>query len=517
DTSNQKWSLRDRGGRNLTDWSSFKTKTATDKDSGIILDVGPSSQTSKPLYYGSGNGPDRGALTQNHASSVTENGASSLPQYWSNAGYGTLLITAADNKPARWESNAAGGVTWTVPGDSADLYIAPARHLYDWVRDDAELTGFAPLPPRWSLGYLQSRWGWKDAAYITNTLKHFRDDQLPVDAFIFDFEWYTRTPDYKVPPQGIPDFVDFGWNPILFPRPAAQIAELAPGLHVVGIRKPRLRNSDNLAMARSKGWILPANPNDPNGLGIRTRDIDFSNPAVQAWWKENNRKFVEAGMAGFWDDEGEINFTEYSYWNLTENALFKQVNPNARFWSLNRAFAPGLQRFGAAVWTGDINSDWATLARTPGQLLSDGLSDMPYSTCDIGGFSGNPSPELLTRWMQAGVFFPIQRSHSDKNVTPRFPWLFGPQADAAIRSALDLRYRLIPFYYSLAFENHETAAPVMRPLVMEFPNDEKVAGMVDEWIMGTGLLAAPLLNEGGQRDVYLPNDTWFDFSTKQMM
>ncbi|HEY0258109.1 MAG TPA: TIM-barrel domain-containing protein, partial [Candidatus Methylacidiphilales bacterium] len=208
-------------------------------------------------------------------------------------------------------------------------------------------------------------------------------------------------------------------------------------------------------------------------------------------------------------------YTDYSYWNVTEAALFQQVNPDARFWSLDRAFAPGLQRFGAAAWTGDTPSDWDTLAQTPGELLSYSLSGMPYSTCDIGGFFGDPSPELLTRWMQAGVFFPIQRSHSNQSATPRFPWLYGQEAEDAIQKALDFRYRLVPYYYSLAFENHQTAAPLMRPLVMEFPDDEKVANLTDEWLMGQGLLVAPVLNPGGARDVYLPRDKWFSFGTNK--
>jgi alpha-glucosidase len=404
-----------------------------------------------------------------------------------------------------------------VPGAGADLYLMPAPNLYDWLRDQAELTGFAPVPPRWAFGYMQSRWGWKNKAYIDDTFAHFRQDQLPVDTFIFDFEWYTITPDYAVKAAGDPAFVDFGWNPALLPNPATQISDFAQqGLHIVGIRKPRIGNSENLAMARDKGWVLPINPLNSNGGDIRSRDLDFSNPETRAWWAENNRKFVEAGMAGFWNDEGERNYTEYSYWNLAEVDLLQQVDPEARFWSLNRSFAPGVQRFGAAAWTGDINADWKTFAKTPGQLLSYGLSDMPYCTCDIGGFNGNPTPELLTRWMQAGIFFPFMRSHSTLGSRPHFPWLFGPEAEAAIQKALDLRYQLIPYYYSLAHDDYLTAAPLMRPLVMEFPDDEKVSGLADEWLMGKGLLAAPILNEGGARTVYLPNDQWYDFGTTQM-
>jgi len=517
DAASQTWSLHDGSGATLTDWAPLP-KINAPPGSSFDLNVGSSSEKRHPRFYGSGNVPNLGALTQTEAHSRAGNGSTSLPQYWSDGGYGALLVTENDNKPATWKATKEGGVAWTVAGASADLYLVPAANLYEWLRDDAELTGFAPVPPRWSLGYLQSRWGWKDKAYIEETLARFRKDQLPVDAFIIDFEWYTKTPDYEVKAQGDPNFIDFGWNPDLFPDPANQLATFAQqGLQIVGIRKPRIGNRDNLTMARGNGWILPVNPDDPNGENIRTRNLDYSNPDAQAWWQKNNRKFVEAGMAGFWDDEGETTFTDYSYWNLTEEALFTQVDPKARFWSLNRSFAPGLQRFGAAAWTGDINADWGTLARTPGQLLSYSLSGMPYSTCDIGGFLGNPTPELLTRWMEAGVFFPIQRTHSDLHSTPHFPWLFGQEAEDAIRKALDLRYRFIPYDYSLAFENNRTGAPLMRPLVMEFPRDEKVAETTDEWLLGKGLLAAPVLTQGGERDIYLPNDRWFRFGTNEVI
>ena len=140
---------------------------------------------------------------------------------------------------------------------------------------------------------------------------------------------------------------------------------------------------------------------------------------------------------------------------------------------------------------------------------------MPYGACDIGGFFGNPSPEMLSRWMEAGVFFPVMRSHSEINMTPRFPWLFGPEALNAIRKAIDLRYRLIPFYYSLAHETFETGVPLMRPLFMEFPDDPKTANMSDEWMMGDSLLAAPVLQTGAQRSVYLPAGDWYAFGSNR--
>jgi alpha-glucosidase len=153
------------------------------------------------------------------------------------------------------------------------------------------------------------------------------------------------------------------------------------------------------------------------------------------------------------------------------------------------------------------------LADTPTSLLNWSLAGMPYGACDIGGFFGEPSPELLSRWMEAGVFFPIMRAHSEINMTPRFPWLFGPEALDAIRKAIDLRYRLIPFYYSLAHETFQTGIPLMRPLLMEFPDDPKTANLSDQWMVGGSLMAAPILQTGGKRSVYLPAGGWYAFGS----
>jgi alpha-glucosidase len=523
DPVKETWTLRDETGATLTDWATLgKVLPAqAGKPAAFRPVAGVSPTVVKPLYYGAGNTPIRGSLVQPAAGSQMGNGSTTLPQYWSTAGYGVLAISQNANQSPRWQSQDHGHVDWNAPGTGVDLYLMPAHDLYGWLQADAELTGAAPVPPLWSFGYLQSRWGWKDKAYIDETFARFRQDQLPVDAFILDFEWYTPEPDYAVPAAGDSKFVDFGYNPQLLPNPAQQIADFGhQGLHIIGIRKPRLGNSDLLSMARSRGWILPLNPDDPNGGDSRLRDLDYSNAAVRTWWADNNRKFLDAGMPGFWNDEGEVTFTDYAYWNLAENDLLHQVDPKARFWSLNRAFSPGMQRLGAATWTGDIRSTWEQLNMTTGDLLSYSLSGMPYSACDLGGYQGDYKPgwypELMARWTEAGVFFPIMRSHSDRSIPPHFPWLLGPDLEAVIRKALELRYRLIPFYYSLGHEAYLTGAPIMRPLVMEFPTDEKVSSLTSEWLMGRGLLAAPVLNQGGTRSIYLPNDLWYKFGTNQV-
>ncbi len=506
---NGEWSLEDTNGEALIPRHAIGDFTTTNEISSIAVAFGWKKRT--PIsVYGCGNGVN--ALAQTNTTTRVANGVAVIPYYWSKAGYAVLAVTTNDNRPAHWVAgtNDTHSLTWIFPGTSADLYLMPAATLKDAAKNYAQLTGRAPVPPRWAFGYLQSRWGWENRAYIENTLTQFAKLKLPVDAFIYDFEWYTRKPDYSLPANGTPDFNDFGWNMNLFPDPAQQIkAYKNQGVHFIGIRKPRIGNATALTMIRTEQWNLGADGREK----FESRDIDFANPGLREWYISRSADLFKAGVDGWWNDEGEASYTTYYYWNLTEQEAMDRYRPGERLWTLNRAFSPGLQRLGAAAWTGDIKSTWAVLASTPTSLLNWNLAGLPYETCDIGGFNGNPSPELLTRWMQAGVFFPVMRSHSEIRETPRFPWLYGTNALDAIRKALDLRYRLIPYYYSLAHEAFETGVPLMRPLAMEFPDDKQVANMSDEWLMGPSLLAAPLLQPSGKRTVYLPDDKWYAFES----
>ena len=463
--------------------------------------------------YGCGNGVN--ALQQSGATTGLGNGRAVIPYYWSPAGYAVLAVAADDNQPARWKAATNGEyLTWTFPGRQGELYLMPAASMKDAAGAYARLTGFAPVPPRWALGYFQSRWGWKDRAYIEDALNHFQELKLPVDAFIYDFEWFTTRADYAVPANGVTGYSDFGWNTNLFSEPAAQIKNYKnQGVHFVGIRKPRLGDADFLEMIRTNGWQLHALQNARN----HARDINFANPDFDNWYVRQSAPLLQAGVDGWWNDEGEGSYTTYFYWNRTELAAWSLYRPNQRFWTINRAFSPGLQRLGAAAWTGDIGANWRAFKDTPASLLNWGLAGMPYGSCDIGGFGGTPSPELLTRWMEAGVFFPVMRAHSVNSATPHFPWLFGTNALTAMRDALDLRYRLIPFYYSLAHETFQTGVPLMRPLVMEFPGDTNVVNLSDEWMMGDSLLAAPILQQATNRSVYLPVGDWFVFGTNSRL
>jgi alpha-glucosidase len=246
-----KWMLEDPSGKVL-----IPPATLGKLDHGnVVLNVGwPKNESA--FVYGCGNGV--ASLEQTNAATRVGNGVAVVPYYWSPAGYAVLAVAADDNQPARWQSPAGQDCgSWSFPGATADLYLMPAADLHAAASAYQRLSGAAPVPPRWAFGYLQSRWGWQDKAYINDTLKHFLDLHLPVDAFIFDFEWYTKHPDYGVPPAGEDHYSDFGWNAKLFPDPAGQITALKQaGVHFVGIRKPRLGNKDALAAMHSKGWAL---------------------------------------------------------------------------------------------------------------------------------------------------------------------------------------------------------------------------------------------------------------------
>jgi alpha-glucosidase len=498
-TNTRKWSLYDAAGSEIIKDGSYSLG-----DSSVEI-----TQMSTGMLYGSGNNSSK-ALEKNKSASAVGNGVADIPYFWNSMGYSAFGVSVNDNQPPTWNRvKGETAVTWKFIGKAANLYLWPAKTMYGGASGYVKLTGRPKLPPRWAFGYLQSQWGWQDSTYIANVLTKFRTHKLPVDAFIFDFEWYTATPDYSVKKEGKEGYSDFSFNPKLFPYPAKQIAGFkSQGLKFIGIRKPRLGNAEALDTARKNGWLSSPNTD--------SRDLNFSNAGLRKWFEEKTRPLLNAGVDAWWDDEGESYYTCYYWWNTAQRDLLASARPNYRHFTLNRAFSPGNQRFGYSTWSGDIYSTWAYLADVPKDLLNYSLAGMYYGACDIGGFHGTPTKELLVRWFQAGVFFPIMRSHSDIGTTARFPFLWGEDGEAAMRKALNLRYHLLPYMYSLGHEAYDTGAPIMRPLVMEFPADTTVANMTDEWLVGKGLLAAPVLTEGGKRTVYLPNDTWYDYYTGEV-
>lgn len=468
-------------------------------DGCLFFNDGP--KTSDGILYGSGSN------THNLIKSGTTmwayyGGHQDVPYVWNTIGYCTFVTTADNNTPADWAKIASGQVEWNCSGRAADIYLWPAATAYQALQGYTELTGKVKIPPRYAFGYLQSRWGWESRQYVEAAMDSFRTLRLPADALIYDFEWYSEIPDYSIGSTGKADFRDFGFNPGLFNEPATQIANYKnQGFRCIAIRKPRIKNTDNRNFISSKGW-WHAPWND---------DLDFRIDSARMWYINNTKPLLDAGIDNWWNDEGENTYTLYYWWNKAQLDCRNEVRPNSRHFTINRGYSPGNQRYGYSTWNGDIFSTWEELQNTTADLLNYGMHGLSYGSCDIGGYKGGPTNEMLTRWFEAGVFFPIMRGHSEQLEKPHFPWLWGNTALNAIRKAIELRYKLIPYYYSLAHETYETGAPIMRPLLMEFPNDPLVSNMTSQWLMGSGLLAAPLLNSGSSRKVYLPACRWYDF------
>ena len=441
-------------------------------------------------FYGNGNEYENhaGPLLHTSGKQVVVNGATSVPYIWSPSGYGILVANDIldVNRHITW-FDSKGTLTWTVPEGFADIYLMAAADSAGLLGDYARLTGSAPIPPRWTFGFMLSRWGYKDAGDVQDKWQEFRQRKIPVDAFSYDYDWYVN---------------DWEFNPATFPNPAADLAKMkALDLHFVGIRKPRVEGA-HADYAKSQGWSIPA----PFGTDLR-----FDIAPARAWWWNHQLPLLKTGVDGWWNDEAEQAYDEFFYMSQQQYLGGRAASSN-RQWSINRAFSPGLQHYGAAVWTGDINSDWETFREQPGTLLNWTLAGMPYVSQDTGGFQSTPTPELYTRWIEEAVFIPIMRAHGTHN-SPRWPWAFGADGLAAMTKAIDLRYRLIPYIYTLADANYRTGLPPMRPLFLEFPDDRLTWSLNDEWMLGDRVLAAPVLTIGGRRKVYLPAGGWFDGNT----
>jgi alpha-glucosidase len=264
---------------------------------------------------------------------------------------------------------------------------------------------------------------------------------------------------------------------------------------------------------------------------------DFSRADVRAWWSELNARHVGDGISGVWNDMNEPatgdvepfamrfdrdggNYPHERFHNQyallmamsTHDGLLRR-NPDRRPFILSRAGFAGIQRF-AAQWLGDNASDWDNLRVSVPMAMGMGVSGQPFIGADIPGFSAKPTPELAVRWMQYGAMTPFCRCHNEAGELDQYPWSFGPGVERRSRTALELRYRLLPYIYSAFVRASETGEPVQRPLVFDFQDDRHVRETDDAYLFGDALLVAPVLEPGQTaRHVYLPTGTWVDWGT----
>jgi len=394
----------------------------------------------------------------------------------------------------------------------------------------SRLVGPPPLPPKWTLGFLNSQWG-STQPEIENIVATYRQKQIPLDGFILDFDWKA---------WGEDDYGEWRWNSTSgagnvannkFPDGASgEFARhmAAEGVRLAGILKPRIlltaagetnQPTAAAAYATEHGLWYPGEPAMPDYFSHRmARDLDFNNAETRTWYWQHLLPAFHAGMAGWWDDEadesGGFLFNNFQFFNMGR-AIYEgqRAESNQRVWTINRNFYLGASRYGYAGWSGDISTGFASMAFQRTRMLAALNTGEFHWSMDTGGFIGHPSAENYARWMEFAAFVPIMRVHGDFN-EKRQPWVYGPVAEDAARQALELRYKLLPYIYSYERRNTEGEVGLVRPLFWQFPGDPQAAGQIGEWMFGDALLVAPVVGEGATtQTVYLPAGDWYDDAT----
>ena len=394
-----------------------------------------------------------------------------------------------------------------------------------------ELTGEVPLFGRWAYGFWQCKNKYQSQAEIEGVAAKYRAEHIPVDNIVQDWFWWVTMGEMK-------------WNPH-YPDPQGMIDTLhKEHFHLMVSIWPYFRpGSATYDEFDKNGWFIAKTVQGsfhPVGQAL----YDPTNPAARKkYWENANTALFQKGVDAWWLDtdepetEGrEDNILTTNKMALGSGARYANVYPlfhtggvsegqraasdAKRVFILSRSAYAGAQRFGVTAWSGDVLSDWVTFARQIPAGLNYAISGMPYWTTDIGGFisGGNLNDpkfrELFVRWFEFGAFSPIFRVHGTRNPDENELWSYGPEAEKILVDYDTLRYRLMPYIYSQAWQVTSHHGTLMRPLVMDWREDVEAENTGDEYLFGPSILVAPVYTEGAtSRTVYLPKATWYDFWT----
>ncbi len=418
--------------------------------------------------------------------------------------------------------------------DSIDYYFVYGPELDRVVGAYRELTGDAPLFGKWAYGFWQCKNRYKSQAELLGIAKKYRHLKIPVDNIVQDWFWWNRKGEHV-----------FNSN---YPDPKGMVDELhRSSFHLMISVWPFFEpGSTEYSEMEKRGWFVDKFkyaklPYHQDGMAV----YDATNPeARQYYWSLMDKGLFKLGVDAWWLDttepetEGQEDNIQLGhqlamgsgnrYVNifslLTTGAVHdgqRQASDAKRVFILSRSSFAGAQRNAVTAWSGDINSDWFSYRRQIPAGLNFSLSGLPYWTTDIGGFlfGGSPSDpsyrELFTRWFQYGTFCPIFRVHGTRgNPDENELWSYGPETQKILVAYDRLRYRMLPYIYSLAWKTTKERYTPMRPLVMDFPGDARAADIGDQYMYGPAFLVTPVTEPGADtRHLYLPTAGWFDFWT----
>ncbi|MCB2222078.1 MAG: DUF5110 domain-containing protein [Bacteroidetes bacterium] len=394
------------------------------------------------------------------------------------------------------------------------------------------LTGKQPLPPRWTFGNFSSRFGYHSEEETRMTVNKFLEDSIPLDAVVIDIYWFG------------PDIFGYMGNLKFwtdsFPTPDKMIADFkARGIKTVLVTEPFiLTTSDRWHEAvenRILGTDSLGNPYTYDFYFGNTGLIDIFKPEAKEWFWNIYKSFTERGVAGWWGDLGEPEVHPSGLQHVVGSADevhnvyghewakmiyegYQKDFPDERPFILMRSGAAGSQHYGMIPWTGDVSRSWGGLKPQNELSLQMGMQGIAYLHSDLGGFADGEvfDPELYTRWLQYGVFQPLFRPHAQEHIAAE-PVFHDDKTKALAKKAIELRYSLLPYNYTLAFENSRTGMPFMRPLFFDEPENNALLTLDEAYLWGNDFLISPVTEQGQKKmKVYFPaGSNWFDFYTKE--
>ncbi|WP_395406170.1 TIM-barrel domain-containing protein [Pseudoduganella sp. UC29_106] len=475
-----------------------------------------------------------------------------VPFMVSSKGYGIVWDNAS---ATRFVAGVNGRMGFqSKVGERVSFFVITGKTPEEIYSGYARLTGKTPIPPKAAFGLIQSKARYDSQQEVLRVAKTYREKKYPLDVMVVDWFYWTRMGQMDIDPAQFPD--PDGMNKQLHDMGMQSIISIWPRYETSG------RYFNELD---AKGYFLKDKDGKTvDGLPFRSDRtgalIDATNPEARKWfWEKARDNVLSHGFDYPWLDETEPDLVPdgffYSigsgdrYHNLfpllhVEGAAqgLRAWKPNKRGLILSRAAYLGSQRTGALFWSSDIQPTWEALARQVPTGLNMTASGIAYWGNDIGGWqklgghAASPRtplidgseasavigeyrdyPELFTRWFQYGTFLPTLRVHGDRKETEL--WSFGKQAETILAEYNRLRYRLIPYIYSQAKFTHDTGAPFMRPLWMDFPQDPKVADIGTQYMFGPAFLVAPVTAQGQtEKDVYLPaGSDWYNFWTNEKL